>query len=175
MRRLILVLAAARPGVLRIPHFSVMGAAVVLGAAVPVTAAVRGPLRSRCRPMVAAVPNGIATVHSRPRRAAALWGGPLAFAGRGAQRRAAAAYTPAPIRPAAGETPPSPTRTSSVGLLGADLTGAVSSTSCPGPRRRCGRAAARWTARGRAVRRRGRRRAPASVVGRSRRRDRVEG
>ncbi|MEV5085546.1 hypothetical protein AB0K74_44860, partial [Streptomyces sp. NPDC056159] len=37
----------------------------------------------------------------------------------GAQRRAAAAYTPAPNRPAAGEIPPSPTRTTSAGLFGA--------------------------------------------------------
>ncbi|MGW0953246.1 hypothetical protein [Streptomyces sp. NPDC002545] len=62
VRRPVVVLAVACPGVLRIPHFSVMAVAIVLGAAVLVAAAVRGPLRSRCRSMVAAVLNDIATV-----------------------------------------------------------------------------------------------------------------
>ncbi|WP_445529163.1 hypothetical protein [Streptomyces cyslabdanicus] len=45
----------------------------VLGPVVLVAAVVRGPLRSRCRRVVAAVLSDIATVRSRPRRAAALW------------------------------------------------------------------------------------------------------
>ncbi|WP_225076594.1 MULTISPECIES: hypothetical protein [unclassified Streptomyces] len=99
VRRLIAVLAVACPGVLWIPHFwiphfSVMAAAIVLVAAVPVTAVVRDPLRSRCRPMVVAVLSDIGTVRSRLRRAAGPWGGPLAFAWRGVQRRAATTCTP---------------------------------------------------------------------------------
>ncbi|MFF8594666.1 lysylphosphatidylglycerol synthase domain-containing protein [Streptomyces sp. NPDC015220] len=77
---LIAVLAAACPGVLRIPHVPGPAVAAVLAAAVVPAVALRGPLRSRCGRAVCSVLADIRAVHSRPCRAAALWGGSLAFA-----------------------------------------------------------------------------------------------
>lgn len=77
---LIAVLAVACPGVLRMPDVPVAAACAVLAAAVSATVLLRGPLRSRCGRVVAAVLADVRAVHSRPRRAAALWGGSLAFA-----------------------------------------------------------------------------------------------
>ncbi|MGW0080126.1 lysylphosphatidylglycerol synthase domain-containing protein [Streptomyces sp. NPDC003393] len=77
---LIAALAAACPGVLRLPRVPGAAVAAVPAAAVLVTVLVRGPLRSRCGSAAASVLSDIRAVHSRPRRAAALWGGSLAFA-----------------------------------------------------------------------------------------------
>ncbi|MFJ5262303.1 YbhN family protein [Streptomyces sp. NPDC088387] len=77
---LIAVLTLACPGVLRLPHVS--GTAVALAAAVTalVAAVPFTPLWARCRRALVAVVTDIRAVHVRPRRAAALWGGSLAFA-----------------------------------------------------------------------------------------------
>ncbi|MEU6478692.1 lysylphosphatidylglycerol synthase domain-containing protein [Streptomyces sp. NPDC047017] len=77
---LIAVLAAACPGVLRVPDVPVVAPIAALGAAVLVAVVLRGPLRSRCGRVAATVLADIRAVHSRPQRAAALWGGSLAFA-----------------------------------------------------------------------------------------------
>ncbi|MEU5085390.1 lysylphosphatidylglycerol synthase domain-containing protein [Streptomyces sp. NPDC021356] len=77
---LIAVLAAACPGVLRLPHVPITAVAGVLAVLVLVTVVLRGPLRSRCARVAATVGADIRAVHSRPQRAAALWGGSLAFA-----------------------------------------------------------------------------------------------
>ncbi|MCL7424954.1 lysylphosphatidylglycerol synthase domain-containing protein [Streptomyces sp. YS415] len=77
---LIASLAVACPGVLRAPEVSppVLGAAAgVLG----VAALLAGPLRRRCRRLLGTALADIRAVHARPQRAAALWGGSLAFAG----------------------------------------------------------------------------------------------
>lgn len=76
---LVVTLAAACPGVLRLPHLG-GGWLVVLGAALGVLALSAGPLRSRCRKALAAVLADVRAVHALPHRAAALWGGSLAFA-----------------------------------------------------------------------------------------------
>ncbi|MFS4097895.1 lysylphosphatidylglycerol synthase domain-containing protein [Streptomyces sp. AF1A] len=77
---LIVLLAAACPGLLRVPRLSpaVLGIAVgaaALPAALPLT-----PWWARCRQALAAVLADIRALHARPARAAALWGGSLAFA-----------------------------------------------------------------------------------------------
>ncbi|MEU6405092.1 lysylphosphatidylglycerol synthase domain-containing protein [Streptomyces sp. NPDC046985] len=80
---LIAVLAATCPGVLRVPRIPAGAVTAALAAAVlcaAVLAAARGPLRSRCRTATAAVLTDVRAVHARPHRAAALWGGSLAFA-----------------------------------------------------------------------------------------------
>ncbi|GAB7059068.1 lysylphosphatidylglycerol synthase domain-containing protein [Streptomyces mexicanus] len=81
---LIAVLAAACPGVLRLPHVSAPTVAAVLAAllaaAVLPAVLLRGPLRARCGRAVCSVLADIRAVHTRPHRAAALWGGSLAFA-----------------------------------------------------------------------------------------------
>ncbi|MFE1885995.1 lysylphosphatidylglycerol synthase transmembrane domain-containing protein [Streptomyces diastatochromogenes] len=77
---LIAVLAPLCPGLLRLPHVSPAAVAAVLGAAVLLGALLAGPLRPRCRRALASVLADIRTVHARPARAAALWGGSLAFA-----------------------------------------------------------------------------------------------
>lgn len=77
---LVAVLALGCPGVLRPPEVSGTALAVVGGAALVLTALLWGPLRPRCRRVAAAVLGDIRAVHARPRRAAALWGGSLAFA-----------------------------------------------------------------------------------------------
>jgi len=77
---LIAGLAAACPGVLRLPHISVGMVAVVLGVALLVAVLLRTPLWPRLRSALAAVLADIRAVHAKPPRAAALWGGSLAFA-----------------------------------------------------------------------------------------------
>ncbi|MFD8818966.1 lysylphosphatidylglycerol synthase domain-containing protein, partial [Streptomyces sp. NPDC059627] len=78
---LIAALAPACPGLLRIPRVSV--AALLAGTAVAVLVAVPLGVRvwSRCRGAVGAVAADIRALHARPVRAAALWGGSLAFVG----------------------------------------------------------------------------------------------
>ncbi|MET7568533.1 lysylphosphatidylglycerol synthase domain-containing protein [Streptomyces sp. NPDC005492] len=77
---LIGVLAMACPGVLRVPRVSLGVVGVVLAALVLVTVLLNCPLWPRCRRALAAVLTDIRAVHARPQRAAALWGGSLAFA-----------------------------------------------------------------------------------------------
>lgn len=74
---LIVALAAACPGVLRIPQLSVGILLALLATAVCVAGALA---RSRCRRALSAVLADIRAVHTNPPRAAALWGGSLAFA-----------------------------------------------------------------------------------------------
>ncbi|WP_328500043.1 flippase-like domain-containing protein [Streptomyces sp. NBC_00457] len=74
---LIAVLALACPGVLRVPSLSGGGVAVVI-LVVGVAAVLL--CSGRCRRVLAVVVADIRAVHARPRRAAALWGGSLAFA-----------------------------------------------------------------------------------------------
>ena len=76
---LIAVLAALCPGVLRVPHAR-GGAVALAGAAVCGVVAAVVLLWPRCRRVLAAVAADIRAVHARPERAAALWGGSLAFA-----------------------------------------------------------------------------------------------
>ncbi|MER7497862.1 lysylphosphatidylglycerol synthase domain-containing protein [Streptomyces pharetrae] len=77
---LIAVLALACPGALRLPTGSAGRIALVLAVLLAVLLAVarRWP---RCRRAAAAVLADVRAVHARPRRAVALWGGSLAFAG----------------------------------------------------------------------------------------------
>ncbi|MFJ9820161.1 lysylphosphatidylglycerol synthase domain-containing protein [Streptomyces sp. NPDC101151] len=77
---LIAALAPLCPGLLRVPHVSPAAVAAVLGVATVAAALLAGPLRPRCRRALAGVPADIRAVHARPARAAALWGGSLAFA-----------------------------------------------------------------------------------------------
>ncbi|MEU6669614.1 lysylphosphatidylglycerol synthase domain-containing protein [Streptomyces sp. NPDC046727] len=77
---LIALLAPACPGLLRVPHISLMAVAVVLGVAAPVAVLPATPVWSRCRRALTAVLADIRTLHACPARAAALWGGSLAFA-----------------------------------------------------------------------------------------------
>ncbi|MGW3494531.1 lysylphosphatidylglycerol synthase transmembrane domain-containing protein [Streptomyces sp. NPDC001020] len=72
---LIAGLALTGPGLLSLPHVSPVAVAVTLLAAV-VLAVVPGPLRRAVRRVLA----DARTVHRLPGRAAALWGGSLAFA-----------------------------------------------------------------------------------------------
>ncbi|AWT47950.1 flippase-like domain-containing protein [Streptomyces actuosus] len=74
---LMAVLALFCPGAPRLPH--VPGAAAAVGTALAVGAAV-ALTRTRCRALLAAVLADIRSVHARPARAAALWGGSLGFA-----------------------------------------------------------------------------------------------
>ncbi|MFE5890927.1 YbhN family protein [Streptomyces sp. NPDC056462] len=76
---LIAVLFAASPGVLHLPHVS--GGVLIAGCAAVAAAIVllSGPLRLRCRRAPAAAWAYVVAVHARPVRAAALWGGSLAF------------------------------------------------------------------------------------------------
>jgi uncharacterized membrane protein YbhN (UPF0104 family) len=76
---LIVVLAAACPGVLRMPPGSGTWAAVVVVAAGGIVLLGRR-LWPRCRRVFAAAAADVRAVHARPRRAAALWGGSAAFA-----------------------------------------------------------------------------------------------
>ncbi|MEV0174658.1 lysylphosphatidylglycerol synthase domain-containing protein [Streptomyces sp. NPDC050803] len=79
---LIAVLTVACPGVLRVPEASPGLPVVLLAAAVVagVSALLAGPLRQRCRGALGAAVADVKAVHARPHRAAALWGGSLAFA-----------------------------------------------------------------------------------------------
>ncbi|MGW7237857.1 lysylphosphatidylglycerol synthase domain-containing protein [Streptomyces sp. NPDC054804] len=78
---LIAVLAPACPGLLRIPHVSVAAILAVTAAAVLLAVLVRARVWARCRGAVTAVAADLRALHTRPARAAALWGGSLAFAG----------------------------------------------------------------------------------------------
>ncbi|MEU2221774.1 lysylphosphatidylglycerol synthase domain-containing protein [Streptomyces sp. NPDC018347] len=76
---LIGLLAPACPGLLRLPHLSPVAVAALLGAVAAAVLLITS-LWSRCRRALAAVLADIRTLHARPSRAAALWGGSLAFA-----------------------------------------------------------------------------------------------
>ncbi|MFJ3306585.1 lysylphosphatidylglycerol synthase domain-containing protein [Streptomyces sp. NPDC086549] len=78
---LLAALAPACPGLLRIPHVSRPVLVAALVAAALVVVLLNSPLWPRCRRALAAVLAGIRAVHAHPRRAVALWGGSLAFAG----------------------------------------------------------------------------------------------
>lgn len=75
---LIAALALACPGALRLPQ-AATGPLLLVAAGVPalLLAAVR--LWPRCRRATAALLTDVRAVHARPHRAAALWGGSLAF------------------------------------------------------------------------------------------------
>ncbi|GAA5071138.1 lysylphosphatidylglycerol synthase domain-containing protein [Streptomyces similanensis] len=77
---MIAVLAAVCPGVLALPRVPGTAVAAVLAVALASTVLLRGPLRSRCGRVLGAVLADVRAVHRRPHRAAALWGGSLAFA-----------------------------------------------------------------------------------------------
>jgi uncharacterized membrane protein YbhN (UPF0104 family) len=66
--------------VLQVPRIPPVGLAVLLAVAVVVALLLTSPLGPRCRRALAAVRADIREVHARPSRAAALWGGSLAFA-----------------------------------------------------------------------------------------------
>ncbi|PWI14735.1 TIGR00374 family protein [Streptomyces sp. Act143] len=74
---LIVALAAACPGVLRMPRPDLRILAALCAAVVCVTVLLAWP---RCRRALAVVLADIRAVHANPPRAAALWGGQLAFA-----------------------------------------------------------------------------------------------
>ncbi|MDN3027367.1 lysylphosphatidylglycerol synthase domain-containing protein [Streptomyces sp. S.PB5] len=74
---LIVALTVACPGVLRMPRLSAGVLLALLAAAVGVAVVLAW---SRCRRALAAVVADIRAVHANPSRAAALWGGSLAFA-----------------------------------------------------------------------------------------------
>ncbi|MFI6013188.1 lysylphosphatidylglycerol synthase domain-containing protein [Streptomyces sp. NPDC051243] len=76
---LIAVLVASCPGVLRLPQVGGGHLVAVCAVAVGVAALVAGPLWARCRRALTALRAYVAAVHARPARAAALWGGSLAF------------------------------------------------------------------------------------------------
>ncbi|MER7834862.1 lysylphosphatidylglycerol synthase domain-containing protein [Streptomyces sp. NPDC096040] len=78
---LIAVLAPACPGLLRIPHVSVAVLLAVTAAAALLVVLLRVRVWARCRGAVTAVAADIRALHGRPVRAAALWGGSVAFAG----------------------------------------------------------------------------------------------
>ncbi|MEU9369022.1 lysylphosphatidylglycerol synthase transmembrane domain-containing protein [Streptomyces avermitilis] len=73
---LIAVLALACPGVLRVPHVPAVAVAIVLAVGAAIAALLSGPLRRATRAVLA----DVRAVHRQPARAAALWGGSLAFA-----------------------------------------------------------------------------------------------
>ncbi|MFG2937339.1 lysylphosphatidylglycerol synthase domain-containing protein [Streptomyces sp. NPDC048282] len=78
---LIAVLAPACPGLLRTPHVPPAAVLALTVAAVGAVALLRARVWPRCRVAVSAVAADIRALHARPVRAAALWGGSLAFAG----------------------------------------------------------------------------------------------
>ncbi|MFF8726817.1 lysylphosphatidylglycerol synthase domain-containing protein [Streptomyces sp. NPDC015171] len=77
---LLALLAPACPGLLRLPRIPPAVLAVALGVAVLVAVLLATPLWSRCRRALGAVLADIRALHACPARAAALWGGSLAFA-----------------------------------------------------------------------------------------------
>ena len=77
---LIAVLAVACPGLLRLPPVSTPALAALPALVLLVAVLLRGPLRARCGRALGSVLADIRAVHTRPCRAAALWGGSLAFA-----------------------------------------------------------------------------------------------
>ncbi|MEU1166244.1 lysylphosphatidylglycerol synthase domain-containing protein, partial [Streptomyces sp. NPDC005921] len=78
---LIAVLAPACPGLLRTPHVPMAAVLALTVAAAVAVALLRARVWPRCRGAVSAVVADIRALHARPVRAAALWGGSLAFAG----------------------------------------------------------------------------------------------
>ncbi|MFK4101937.1 lysylphosphatidylglycerol synthase domain-containing protein [Streptomyces sp. NPDC019531] len=76
---LIAVLAAACPGVLKLPRLAA-GWPALAGAGAAVSVLLTAVLWPRCRRAMALVLTDIRTIHARPHRAAALWGGSLGFA-----------------------------------------------------------------------------------------------
>ncbi|MGW7792287.1 lysylphosphatidylglycerol synthase domain-containing protein [Streptomyces tricolor] len=77
---LLALLAPACPGLLRLPHVPPTAVAVAAGVAVLGAAELATPLWPRCRRALTAVLADIRALHACPARAAALWGGSLAFA-----------------------------------------------------------------------------------------------
>lgn len=77
---LIALLAPACPGLLRLPRASPVAVTAVLAVAVLAAVLLATPWWARCRPALAAVLTDIRALHACPARAAALWGGSLAFA-----------------------------------------------------------------------------------------------
>ncbi|MEU5079668.1 MULTISPECIES: lysylphosphatidylglycerol synthase domain-containing protein [Streptomyces] len=77
---LIALLAPACPGLLRLPRVSPVALAAASGLALLLVLLLVTPWWSRCRRALAAVLADIRALHARPARAAALWGGSLAFA-----------------------------------------------------------------------------------------------
>jgi uncharacterized membrane protein YbhN (UPF0104 family) len=77
---LIALLAPVCPGLLRLPHVSPVVVAAVLAGTVLAVVLLATPWWSRCRRALAAVLADIRALHACPTRAAALWGGSLAFA-----------------------------------------------------------------------------------------------
>ncbi|KOV56141.1 lysylphosphatidylglycerol synthase domain-containing protein [Streptomyces sp. MMG1121] len=77
---LIALLVPFCPGLLRPPHLSATALACVLGAVALLAGLLATPLWPRCRRALAAVLVDIRALHARPARAAALWGGSVAFA-----------------------------------------------------------------------------------------------
>ncbi|MFR9794925.1 lysylphosphatidylglycerol synthase domain-containing protein [Streptomyces sp. MS06] len=76
---LIAALALARPGVVRLPPATGHGAAVAAAALLLLASVPLIGMRPRFRRALATVVADIRSVHARPVRAAALWGGSLAF------------------------------------------------------------------------------------------------
>ncbi len=70
------MLALTCPGSLRLPHISATAVAIALAVVVTAVLLLRGPLRRALRAVLA----DVRAVHEVPARAAALWGGSLAFA-----------------------------------------------------------------------------------------------
>ncbi|MFI0163111.1 lysylphosphatidylglycerol synthase domain-containing protein [Streptomyces sp. NPDC017095] len=77
---LIALLAPACPGLLRLPRVSPVAVAAAGGAAVLVALLPLTPWWARCRQALGTALAGLRAPHARPARAAALWGGSLAFA-----------------------------------------------------------------------------------------------
>ncbi|MFF7355906.1 MULTISPECIES: lysylphosphatidylglycerol synthase domain-containing protein [Streptomyces] len=77
---LIAVLAPGCPGLLRLPSLSPTALAVALGGLLLLAALPASPWWDPCRRALSAVLADIRALHLRPVRAAALWGGSLAFA-----------------------------------------------------------------------------------------------
>ncbi|MYW18612.1 TIGR00374 family protein, partial [Streptomyces sp. SID2955] len=77
---LLALLAPVCPGLLRLPRVSPLVVAAVLTAAGLAAVLLATPWWTRCRRALAAVLADIRALHARPARAAALWGGSVAFA-----------------------------------------------------------------------------------------------
>ncbi|KUN09659.1 hypothetical protein AQI95_03565 [Streptomyces yokosukanensis] len=77
---LIALLAPACPGLLRPPHLTATALAVAVGVLVLLGILPMTPWWTRCRRALCAVRADIRALHGCPARAAALWGGSLAFA-----------------------------------------------------------------------------------------------
>ncbi|MER6073420.1 lysylphosphatidylglycerol synthase domain-containing protein [Streptomyces sp. NPDC001817] len=77
---LIALLVPACPGLLRAPHPTPTTLAVALGGLVLLAALPVTPWWARCRRALTAILADIRALHTCPARAAALWGGSLAFA-----------------------------------------------------------------------------------------------